>query len=202
VQILAPLSTAVFLILLNKFKPAEKRSSKLVRTGIFFLAVGLCGVLPLTITKIQKPFYLTPAFPFIALGLAILCMPVCKYYFNILKDRVKFQRGFLSITLIFIIVTIIITSMSFGDVSRNEMLLNDVNKLGQTVPEYAIISSSTNVYYNWILHSYMIRYYTIRFDYAEKYEYLLLDNQYDTEPDSSYKKVDIGLEGFRLYKTL
>ena len=87
-----------------------------------------------------------------------------------------------------------------GKVSRNKELLSDVYKIGSIVPKFATVSIPPEIWAQWDLQCYLIRYYTISLDVNYKNTYCIVYKNSNTDSLVNYKKINIQTLEYNLYK--
>ena len=170
---------------------------------LLFVAIGLSGTLPLMLTMIQKGWYMVPAFPFFAIGFAILITPAINAYLqniDILNIRFKVFKAF-SI-LLFISVVIFIT-LQIGKISRSNEVVTDVYKIGTIVPKFSTITVPPEMYdqYDFKLQGYLVRYSNISISPYKEYDYFLKEKKSNSLiPDKYDEEINLDLNVYELYK--
>ncbi|MBL7918490.1 MAG: glycosyltransferase family 39 protein, partial [Bacteroidia bacterium] len=168
-EAIVPFSIAIILKLLtlkNKFQINNKHH-------VLFITLAFCGILPLTITLVQKGFYFVPALPFLAIGLAIYSVQNLNYLFNRLSDNYKIQNVLKWSFNLILIGSIAFTYLNFGRFSREKDLLQDIHTIGKTLPTKEIINCTPELLSNWSLQPYLSRYYFISLDINQSRHYYL-----------------------------
>ncbi len=183
------------------FKNAKTGFRKNSKAIYFFLLIGLSGSIPLTLTMVQKGWYLVPAFPYIALAAALLISPyISRSLLTIDTDGIKYK--IFRIGSVLLLVGVLIVSISqIGNISREKKTLSDVYKIGKVVPRFSTLTVPKNQYneYDFILQGFLIRYFNISIDPTAKYKYFLTEKSSNDSIPSEYKKLDLSLEKFDLY---
>lgn len=195
-QLLIP----ALLVIIVKFVFGKKyQVSHDYKKSILFLVLGLAGSLPIMLTPIQKSFYISPSMPFFAIGISIALLPCFIQFSNRTLIQLQLIKGLKIITILICLTVVLLTFLKFNKISSDAEILQDVAKIGKTIEPGTVISSSTNIYYNWIFHSYLIRNEEIYPDYKNKHDYLLIDKRIDPTPDKEFQKVDLELLNYELY---
>ena len=166
----------------------------------FFILSGFAGSLPLMLTMVQKGFYLVPAMPFFAIGISLfvaelICGPVSKINVNSAGYKI-----FKIATIAGICAVIIISPLQIGKASRNKDMLHDVYLIGKTVPKFGAVTVGDEMWNEWDLQCYLVRYFNISLDPNALDKYYLVDRQMHLKPPpENYSKLDIGLIDYDLY---
>ena len=166
----------------------------------FLFIIGLCGSLPVLISGVQKQFYITPAYPFFAIGFALFWLPIIQPGLNKLINNQKLRNFKLALPTILFIVLITLLIVNFGKSSRGKIDIAEAQKIAAILPENSIVSSTPTIHSNWNFHCYLIRNHKIYPDVKNKLEYLIIDTRRDNIPDTNYVEVDAGLVQYAMYK--
>ncbi|MBK9274996.1 MAG: glycosyltransferase family 39 protein [Flavobacteriales bacterium] len=134
------------------------------RPALALMAIGLSGVAPMMLTLVQKSFYSVPAFPPIALGLALWSAPALER----LLERIALRRGLargLSVAGGAALLTALATSvLLWGRPGRDADMLHDVARIGATVPQGTLVGCAPELWEQWNLQGYLLRYHDISLD--------------------------------------
>jgi hypothetical protein len=197
---LVNLSVCVLLFLIFKsktfLKALTKEDNKLI---LFFMVYGLCGVLPLSLTHVQRAVYFVPALPFIGIGFAIfLAKGLDNLIIKIKPKGIKYLSIF---TFSLLLSTLFLTITLVGKTGRDEQLLSDATKINLAIGENKLIGTPDEIYQKWDFQFYLLRYYNITLDpFPEKNQpYKLFDKQ-NIKDTSDYEKVNVSLEKYILFK--
>lgn len=158
---LSPVLVVVLILLLFR-KRVQKVAvpQPYLSLSAFFLLIALSASIPLMLTSVQRGFYLMPSFPLFALSAAIFCLPLAQHFIHNLSATTK--HIFITVALLFLLSSIVLTGMKFGQTSRHERMLQDVHAMGEVVPENTIINVPDTLYYNnWSIQMYLTRHYNI-----------------------------------------
>jgi len=183
---------------LKKFRIfSSKKNNQL---SVFFILAGLSASLPLMLTLVQKRFYFVPALPFFAIGLAI---PVASFIGNLIeKIDTKSRRYsiFFLLSIFLFLSTVTYSVMQKGKTGREKEILHDVYSIGKVVPKYSAISIPVEMWNDWGLQCYLIRYFNISLDPYKRNTFFMTDKSMKTDTLSGYKKINIGTVKYELYK--
>lgn len=188
----------LFLIFKTKtfLKVLTKEDHKVI---LFFLLFGLCGVLPLSFTHVQRAVYFVPALPFFGIAFAVF---LAKGLDNlILKINPKTFKYFSVFTFSLLLSTIVLSITLIGKTGRDEQLLIDASKINLAIGENKLIGTPDEIYQKWDFQFYLLRYYNITLDpFPEKNQpYKLFDKQ-NIKDTGNYEKVNVDLEKYILFK--
>ncbi len=127
------------------------KNMKANKPAWWLIFIGLSASLPMTLTLEQRGFYLTPSFPFVVLGLALLY----KKYFFILFLKIFARKKFtLVVAGVFMLGGILFFFQFKNDYKRDEGMIKDVALLKKIIPEGEIIGIDQSMWNTFSLHSY------------------------------------------------
>lgn len=129
-----------------------------------FLLVAISAVFPMMISLKQSGFYILPSFPFFSIGIGILIYPAISHL--VIQFNTKlFALKLLSFFSLLMFITGILLSISKAHtISRDLEKLNDIHRILNYLEEYSTIGISKNLWTDWSLHGYFIRYKNISLD--------------------------------------
>ena len=90
--------------------------------------------------------------------------------------------------------------MQKGKVSRNKELLHDIYLIGTVVPRQTTVSIPSDMWNEWDLQCYLVRYFNISLETNYENNYCIIDKTIQTDTLTDYKKVDIKTLQYDLYK--
>ncbi len=139
-------------------------ASPTARPALALLAIGFSGVAPMMLTLVQKSFYSVPAFPPIALGLALWSAPALTRLLDLLALRRRLPKGlsFAGGTVLF--ASVAASVLLWGRPGRDADMLHDVARIGAIVPRGALIGCAPELWEHWNLQGYLLRYHDISLD--------------------------------------
>jgi len=188
---------------INYFKKTKTNHSVDFKLSAFFIMVGLCGALPLMLTRVQKGFYFVQALPFFAIGFAVLIAPVINNWINSLSQKRKSLQIFFYSNIIVIILVFVYSFLQIGKTGRNQELLQDVYAVGKIVPHHTTISvPDFDTWNQWDLQAYLIRYFNISLDDKTDNVYMLVDKNTSSNPPVDHEQVPIKTKRFILFKKM
>ena len=144
----------VFLLLVFRKNHISQIQKRYV---LFFTLIGLSASIPLLLTSVQRSFYLTPSLPFFALALGILSRNAVME----LTQRIKHKKIIVISGALLLIFSIIISAVSIGKYSRDKDMILDVKTMGKIIPNNTTICISKDIYQEWNLQMYLLRYHDI-----------------------------------------
>lgn len=184
------------------FKKMKQPFSENGRFILFFLLVGFSGSAPLALTMVQKGWYLVPAFPYFAIGFALMISPVVATWIGKIDPKTQGFRIFTYITILLLAGMIVLTASQYGKVSRERETVADVYEIGKVVPTRSAITVPPEMYseYNFILEGFLVRYFNISLDPGEENEYFMKLKTLNAAVPEGYEKVQISLNKYDLYR--
>ena len=171
---------------------------------LLFLLVGLSGALPLTLTMVQKGWYMVPSFPFLAIAFAVLVVPVISSAIERIDIHQWKYKLFLTVSVLLFVVMTIFTISQKGKISREQDVISDVYQIGSVVPRFSTLTVPAKMYdqYDFVLQGFLVRYFNISISPYKQYEYFLKEKTMDTTIPQNYQKLDLKLSKHELYKTV
>lgn len=128
--------------------------------ALLFLLLALAGTLPLLITAEQRRFYLVPVFPLFSISLSLLIINHLRGIFEKYSSSINI-KSIKGISILLITLTIFLTIENFGKSKRDQVMLHDINLVGENLSDIKVIAINPSLYSNWSLHLYFKRYYDI-----------------------------------------
>jgi len=183
------------------FKKATMAVSENGKIAFFYFLIGLSGSTPLTLTMVQKGWYLVPSFPYFAIAAAMLISPYISKSLSVIDTTGRKFRIFFIATIVLFLSVLVLSATQFGKISREKETLSDVYKIGKVVPRFSTITVPANLYdeYDFILQGFLVRNFNISIDPTKEYKYFLnMKGNIATIPPE-YQMVEISLEKYELY---
>lgn len=200
IELSIPILLAMFLYF--KFKKHVIIKSDTSKPALFIILIGVSASLPLIVSLKQRNFYLVPSMGFFALGIALFTLPYIKFLLNLISEKILTRIKWLSLTLIALSITISV--LNFGNYSRSEELIKDVEKLSNYFPYGTCFNHPKNVQYEFALYDYMVRYGYLNVSNKEEFDYLLVkkSNPVKAHTLKDYNEVEIELNLYKVYKRI
>jgi len=192
------------IVLLTKLsmKELKLKTKATTNLGYIFLLIGLMGVIPLMLTLVQKGFYMVPAFPFIAIGFALLLVNEVDH---LISTKLLAYKGIKWVKVCFVLLfvfSLILPITQIGKYSRNEEILKDIYVAGKLIPERSVINCSLELEKDWTLQTYLSRYFFISLDVNADHAYFLCDqNEYQSDSEK-FKNFQLVPSEMKLYVLL
>lgn len=199
-QLIPQLVIVLFFVILARLKKINLLASEKSKEVLFFISVGLSASAPLMLTLVQKGFYFVPALPFFAIGLSLFISPIISLVIENMNLRVDAQRKFVMITLLLFVTTTTFSFMQKGKYSRDKEMLHDIYAIGSVVPKKSILSVPDELWNDWALQCYFIRYFNISLEINDANKYYMIDKQNKMAVPKKYKQINIATLRYNLYQ--
>lgn len=165
---------------------------------LFFFLVGLSGSLPLMITLVQKGFYFVPSLPFFAIAFALLINENLAKWITSLSEKAGKRIFVFSAVLLLSVLTV--SFLQIGKYARDEEVLQDVATIGKLIPEHETVGMDEDLWNDWRLQTYLMRYHFIHCDTKTDHQYYIRPNTRPAAPDSSFVQADVPMKAYLLYQ--
>ncbi len=168
----------------------------------FFLLIAISASFPLMITLEQRGFYLVTSLPYFAIVFASFSAPNIVYFIQKL-DKLKINtKAIMFFSTLLVSLSILYSLMQIGKKNRDAVMLSDIHVIGKTIQQGTTLSSTKELWMDWSLQEYLVRYYSIylRDTISTNDEYLLLKVGDRISTNSIYTKTKCGLKMYSLYK--
>ena len=198
------LGMLIFCGIIMIFRKFNNKKSNLTidwKTAMCFVLIGISGALPMMLTMVQKGFYLVPAFPYFAIGFSIIIAPTLLSYISKIDTTKNNFKIFKAVAFILLIGTFVFTTTQIGKIKKDNILLEDVYKIGETIPSHSTIRIDKEMWTNWSLQTNLIRHFFISVDKSNiEHEYFLKQKSDATTELSNYEPIAINLNQYTLFK--
>lgn len=168
----------------------------------FLLLLGLCGVLPLLLTRVQRPFYLVTAYPLFAMALAVPISAKVQFWHARLLSKPRLARNVKMAAGLIFTATLVVTFLMAGKPKRSASTLHDIEIVADQVGQGVKISASPPVSVDYATMAYFVRLHQIevhRFKESKtEYQYFISYNDAGEIPPG-YKELELPLKRFALY---
>jgi hypothetical protein len=179
----------------------QLNSSFQVAMPFFFL--GLSGVLPIMISRVQSGYYLLTSLPFFAISLGLLVNPFVETMLERLNYKTFAYKLFKSFGIAVLSTGIILSVYYSGRISRDQNKIKDMRVIISELAENSTVNILPDMYSDWSLHAYYGRYKNISLeaDLNIKHEYLLINNSlYSDTIKKGFEKIELDTKEFELFK--
>jgi len=198
IALLLPISG--FMFSKRKIQPLEFDEPGTKKYFFLFLLLGLCGVLPLALTLVQRAVYYAPALPFLSIALALLTIAAIDELVALLNKSKKALRFFAVLSGTLLCVVIIYSCFVFGGIWRDEAEFNDANKIANVTGKDNYISSKAEIYQEWGFQYYLLRYYNVTIDPNSKQRPYFLIDKNELLADTNYADTQLELSRYKLFR--
>jgi hypothetical protein len=195
----------LLIFILNRKKIADfKKAFSDDRKLIFlFFAIGFSGVLPIMISLKQSGFYMLSAFPFFAIGFALLAYPFLVRQRNLIQLPTSIHK-YMGITSLLLFFIVLFFGLLFfkNKVDRDQEQLHDVYAISKYVGKDKLIAIPPSLAQEWSLHAYFARYATISLDDVNtKTHVYFLSTKGEIPPNlDAYQEIELDLQRYSLFK--
>lgn len=202
--VMPSLLIALVIAAISFYKQKDKELLKSnLRIALVFMALTLAGVLPIMVSLKQRAFYILTVYPFISIALAYFVYPVIKDEIEKIDAASKGFRIFKIVTLLVILVSIGLSIAQVGRIGREKALIEDCRMIIAEVGEGATINICPSIYHFHSMKGYLMRYGHVSTQHNPEQlnKYYLFHSECKAEEYvKGYEELDLGLEGFGLYK--
>lgn len=192
-----PIIVAALLIGLQWKRRKQQNSTKSAALAMAF--IGLSGVAPLMLTMVQKSFYMAAALPIVALSIALWSGPALAAWLSSWSPKGRGTLILKGIGIVAIIGSLGVSIIRFGEVRRDQELLADVHRIGEVVPPQALVGLQPDLWNDWGLQTYLMRYHFISLDARTAGLPWYITTKEGVPPDAAYKASRVELNGFSLW---
>lgn len=192
----------VFLFYSWRKKLSIKFSSDAILASSFFF-LGLSGVLPIMITRVQSGFYLLTSLPFFAISFSLLICPLVEIMIERINCHSSGYRLFKFFASGILLLGLILSVYFYGHINRDENLIKDMRAITTELSENSTINILPQMYYDWRLHAYYGRYKNISLDpdLNNMHKYLLINNSlYSDTIKNRFEKIELKTIEFELFR--
>lgn len=176
-----------------------KKDSSTFKVFLLFIVIGLSASVPIMISPKQLKFYIVPALPYFALAFSMLIAQIVAIYLNRINTEARSFSVFRLQAYVTIPLLIIFSVINFGKTSRDQDMIHDVDRMGEYLPNKAIIGISRSLHESWNFMGYCQRKYQISLDRTDTQRDFYLTTRSETI-NRKCEKVEIELREFELYK--
>lgn len=171
----------------------------------FLLLMALAGSLPLTLTLVQRDFYLGPSLPFFALGLSLFTALYLAPTLDAFSQKARVFNRFRALSISLLLGGLIYTGLMFGKAERDQDILNDTYLFGELIEEgcriHLIESAQDETLKHWNLELYLARYFNISLGAPEKdSEFIILAEEAEPPKEELFELVPLDTKTYLLYR--
>lgn len=153
---LIPLAIILLLkFILRKKELSSKMPDERVRSAMI-ICIGYLGILPIVISLKQSGFYILTALPFLALGMAMMSIPLVQ---QVTKNWIiPRKKGLIFVSLAVLFIGIGVSISFTTTVGRDRDKVEAIKKFSAAIPEDATLYIPDFMFEQWSLHAYFNRY--------------------------------------------
>lgn len=186
----------------------KKFTMKLLKTNLktaaLFFTLGLTGVIPIMISMKQSGFYIIATFPFFAIAIAVIILPLIEFLFSNEFYKTKGFSFFKWISFVIFICGIALSVYFSNRVGRDKNKIQDMYIITEAIPAGTTINILPSMREDWSLHGYYSRHKHISLDtkLENEREFLLVESILfsDTAIMQNYVKIELQTTDFQLYR--
>jgi len=157
-----------------------------------FLFIAFSGVVPIMVSMKQSAVYNLPVYPFLAIALALISLPVIEFLWKSINFNGRGYKIFKYGAYLLFILGLILSLVQKDRIGRNREILLDVYSIIKIIPSGQVIGICPELWDDWELYGYLHRYANISLDPNEKNEHIFfLGLSQDTcEKEQNLRKYD------------
>lgn len=203
-HIIAPLLIALFIIVVHMKK---KRSLRILyrnsKTSLLFMLIVFSGILPIMISMKQSGFYILTVYPFFAISVGYLLLPLIEELTSEIKEKPFKLITFIAYSMISISLGLSVFYIISPDrIRRDKNKILDCYEVIDEIGTHQIVNLCPSMYTDWSLHGYYARYGNISLDVNinREHEYYLTKDTCENFSHDKYKEVEIKLIEYSLFE--
>ena len=191
---------AAGILLVQIVKKKTVLMKKQVKNSLVFFALSLCGILPIMLSLKQSGYYIVPAYPFLAIALALPFQAFIKEWHGKINHSSKGFLVFKIISCVLFVSVIVFSVSQKGKIGRDKAHLLLVFECSKYISSNTTISIDAEMYSDWRLHAYFARYNSISLDCDNKHPFYLHNQDFSLpQLDEEYVHL-IDIEHYTLLK--
>jgi 4-amino-4-deoxy-L-arabinose transferase-like glycosyltransferase len=173
--------------------------------ALSFFCLGLSGVLPIMITRVQSGYYLLTSLPFFAISFGLMVLPLVEKIIEKINFRSSGYTLFKLTGITLFLTGICLSAIFSGHINRDQNKIKDMRVIAGIIPENSVVNILPPMCTDWSLHVYYARYRNISLDWDlnNRHGYLLIKNSlYSDTLKNGFKKVSLNTIDYDLYERL
>jgi len=198
-ELILPAVLAIIVFFIAKITRSNIRKPNLPNPFLFIM-IGLSASVPLTLTLVQRGFYLVPSFTYFAIGISALIAPIILNFTEILINNRKYLKNFTITAILILVLSIGYSFMQKGKTQRDRDMLNDVHAIGNTIPRGSAITVNQEIASSHVLECYFIRYYYISLYINKPKQFLMIKKSMAQDIPPDYRKLKIETRIYDVYR--
>lgn len=189
---------SVYLIAAKKYPLAiQLRNFAANKKAMWLVLISLSASLPLAVTLEQRGFYLSPAFPFMVLGLFLFYR---KYLLALFKPVFKRRATFNLIGAVVLAGAISFFIFNKDGYKRDEGMIKDVAEIKQLVARGSLIGINQSTWNTFSLHSYLNKENDNSLAVTDTLPYFIQEKENKDTVLGQYEKLNIRTLSVDVYK--
>ncbi len=183
----------------------QKHQFTVLKTNLkhasILLAITFSGIFPIMISLKQRGFYIISVYPFFVIAVSLLML----LYWEKVLDKIIHYRLTGQIikytSTLLIVISIIISFLQINQVGRDHDKIHDIIVIGSVVEEGSTIRICSDLFDDWSLHAYFVRYFNIYLGDVptnNQNYYLSYQSHCQKVPDE-FTKMDLPLKKMMLF---
>lgn len=193
----------VFLFFYRRKKLPFNQLNSNLHLAVPFLLLGLSGVFPIMITRVQSGYYLLTSLPFFAIAFGLIVYPLVEIVIERIDYNTPGYKLFKSCGIALVLSGIILSVYFSGHINRDSNKIKDMRMIITELPENCIVNILPEMASDWSLHAYYGRYRNISLDpdLKNRHEYLLIRKSlYSDTIKNEFNRVELKTNEFELFK--
>jgi 4-amino-4-deoxy-L-arabinose transferase-like glycosyltransferase len=199
-ELIPQILLTLLIILVTKVKKNNVPLISNIALSALFFSIGLAATAPMTLTMVQRGFYLVPSFPYFAIGFSILIAQIALHFKEWLITKIQKFEILKILSLVLFVCAISFSLMQKGKTVRDRDILQDVHTIGNTIPKKSAITINQDIANTYVLECYFIRYYNISLYIDEPKDYLMIKKTMDPFNSTDFEKLNIETKLYDVYK--
>ena len=198
---LLPAMIVTSIVIISQRKKVKFRILEEKRHVVFFLLMGLAGSLPLSLTLVQRDFYLGPSLPFFALAFALIVSPYVVDGLKQLTANVHFFKLFRILSISLLVGGLLFTALHVGKAERDQDILHDTYLFGEIIEEGTRVHLLDAQEDHRSFEMYLSRYCEICLGAPLKETKYIIRSLNDAPPDEElFKLIPMDTKAYELYQ--
>jgi 4-amino-4-deoxy-L-arabinose transferase-like glycosyltransferase len=189
-------------ILLFVLAKKQKFTAPKISKWVYALVlIGLSGIFPLILTKVQRGFYYLCGVAPLVLGLSVLLVPYAHFVLQKLDTSLSKNKVLQYITIALGICAVVLIFVFSGKPKRDKAILHDVKALKTYCGNATELSATQTVFNDWGFQQYMMRYNSTSLDHKDTtLKYFLIGKNAQAPDSFLYRKSQVELINFDLFE--
>lgn len=204
-DLLVPIGLIVLALIIQKALKLKGQFNQASRNIFYsFLLIGMTGVLPLALTKVQRAVYYLPAISIIAIALSVYASRIFSTLFDKWRLSARVYSGCYKLLSYGLIFLVFLNVYYYGRVFRDEKVLEEVHKIGKGIGSSKTMEVDYDTYLKWDFQFYLLRYYDIRMNPwgMESKDFVLIPKKKGLQSKYYLEFQSLNLNEYYLYRKI